>query len=701
MINQIEHILLGLRDALSLTDTKIIGTIINRSLMDISKLLGAEKVSLYLPDVEDESCLICSCQFVDKGHHCVLPNSIPIDKISCVLKKLYAEKMICFSPNDPFSGDLLEYETALIEASGPFSLFIKSKPSTGIPALLIFGLTSIFPNMKNDEVSRLLHTLAQGFFNLAAHNRVLFDRDKLVRFEKLISEISSTFINIAAQKIDENISHALKELAFFFGVDQASVFQFVEGMDDAVLTHLWASSGELQEVPENYVISANKWPWLMSEYLEKGRIFYYESLESLPEAASIDKKSWHQYGLKSCLNIPLMAEDRFLGVLNLAALEQAISWPRNVLNRASVIGKILTAVLDRKRFEEKLHNSHEEIRILKNRLENENTYFKDEIKLLHNFEEIIGNSDELKYILFKIEQVAETDTTVLILGETGTGKELVARAIHEKSLRKNRPLVKIDCGSLPPSIIERELFGHERGAFTGADRKNMGRIEVADGGTLFFDEIGELPLELQPKILRVIQDSEFERLGNPSTRKVDIRIIAATNRDLEALARSNKFRKDLWYRLNIFPVTVPPLRQRKNDIPLLVNFFVNKFSRKMGKKIDRIPADVMEYLKMQDWAGNIRELQNIIERAVIVSRGDTLSLMEKIEGGLRQEMNNDTAGKTLSEVERNHLCRILEETNWRIYGPAGAARILDLNPSTLRFRMKKLGIKKPEKQKRS
>lgn len=332
-----------------------------------------------------------------------------------------------------------------------------------------------------------------------------------------------------------------------------------------------------------------------------------------------------------------------------------------------------------------------EIQKLKTQLEAERSYLQEEIKLEYNHENIIGQSDALNYVLYKIEQIAESNTIVLILGETGTGKELVARAIHSLSSRKQRPLVKVNCATLPSNLIESELFGHEKGSFTGAHSRHLGRFEVADDATLFLDEIGELPMELQPKLLRVLQDGEFERLGSSHSIKVDARIIAATNRNLEDEIRQNKFREDLWYRLNIFPITMPPLRNRLEDIPLLVDFYIKKISRRMGKTIEVIPAIIMETLQSYHWPGNIRELENVLERAVINSSGPKLRLMDE----LKKPSKAFWAGpKTMESVEREHIIKVLEQTNWKVSGKNGAADILGLNRSTLRARMRKLGIKR-------
>ncbi|GAB6096806.1 hypothetical protein JCM14469_30590 [Desulfatiferula olefinivorans] len=333
-----------------------------------------------------------------------------------------------------------------------------------------------------------------------------------------------------------------------------------------------------------------------------------------------------------------------------------------------------------------------EIKKLKNQLEAERAYLQEEIKLEYNHENIIGQSDAITYVLYKIEQIARTDTNVLVLGETGTGKELVARAIHALSHRNNRALVKVNCSTLPANLIESELFGHEKGAFTGAMERHLGRFEIADGATIFLDEIGELPLELQPKLLRVIQDGEFERLGGSRTITVNARIIAATNRNLEEETHRGRFRDDLWYRINVFPITMPPLRDRTEDIPLLVDYYVRRIAKRLGKSIGIIPAGVMQDLKAYHWPGNIRELENVLERAVINSSGPKLHLADNLNIPF-SSLKNDH--KTLEAIERDHILRVLEQTRWKVSGKNSASEILGLNRSTLRARMRKLHIDRP------
>ncbi len=351
-------------------------------------------------------------------------------------------------------------------------------------------------------------------------------------------------------------------------------------------------------------------------------------------------------------------------------------------------GNDITAL---KKTEEKLRHALEEVKQLKDRLHAENVYLQEEIKLHHNFGEVIGTSEVLKKVLRKVEQVAATEATVLILGETGTGKELIARAVHGLSARQGRPLVKMNCAALPDTLIESELFGHEKGAFTGAHARRVGRFELADGGTIFLDEIGDLPLGLQAKLLRVLQEGEFERLGSSTTRKVHVRVIAATNRDLAKAMAKGDFREDLYYRLNVFPLKSPPLRERAGDIPLLVQHFIDKHNAKLGKQIKRVPASAMAKLQAYPWPGNVRELENVIERSMILGDGDQLDLGDWLP---EQRVPGASGIATLEALQRMHILRVLELTGGRVSGEKGAAKMLDINPKTLQSRMKKLGIER-------
>jgi len=356
----------------------------------------------------------------------------------------------------------------------------------------------------------------------------------------------------------------------------------------------------------------------------------------------------------------------------------------------SVFGQDITEL---KGLEEQMRKQLLEIETLKHQVEKENVYLRQEIKIGRGFDNIIGDSVALKYVLFRSQQVAPTDATVLILGETGTGKGMVAYAIHEMSPRKEKSLVTVNCAALPENLMESELFGREKGAFTGAHARQVGRFEVANGGTIFLDEIGEMPLSLQAKLLRVLQDGQFERLGSTRTIKVDVRVIAATSRDLKSEVQNGRFREDLFYRLNVFPVSLPPLRMRSEDIPQLVRHFINKYARKCGKHIETVSKSTMQILQDYEWPGNVRELEHIIERAVITSQGSALELVDYLD--LKTCDKPEDSLKDLETMEREYILKVLQKTRWKIDGEGGAAGILGLNPSTLRFRIKKLDITRP------
>jgi formate hydrogenlyase transcriptional activator len=392
------------------------------------------------------------------------------------------------------------------------------------------------------------------------------------------------------------------------------------------------------------------------------------------------------HGFRSVCSLPLVVRGVSIGAITVGSLNRAQYTAVDAEFLMEVASQIAIAV-DNLR-------AHEETEALKARFEAEAVYLQEEIKTEHNFEEIIGQSPAVRQSLRKLEQVAPTDTTVLIHGETGTGKELLARAVHDRSRRKSRPLVKVNCGSIPSGLVESELFGHEKGAFTGATQRRVGRFELAHGGTIFLDEVTELPVDTQVKLLRVLQEGEFERVGSSQTIKVDVRVIAATNRDLQEVVRNGSFRADLFYRLNVFPLEVPPLRERREDIPLLVNFFISRFGKSLGKEIRGVSQKSMASLSQYHWPGNIRELQNVIERAAVLAKGPILHVDDTL---LRadESASSQTAIDTLENVERQHILRALGETQWVIHGKKGAAELLGINPSTLRSRMEKLGIKKP------
>ena len=392
-------------------------------------------------------------------------------------------------------------------------------------------------------------------------------------------------------------------------------------------------------------------------------------------------------GVKSGCCVPLKSHNRLLGTLNIASLHSGAFSQDDVDLLSQVANQIAIAV------ENAL--AYRQIEELKDKLNKEKLYLEDEIRTEYNFEEIIGESAALKRILKQVETVAPTDSTVLIQGETGTGKELIARAIHNLSKRRERTFVKMNCAAIPTGLLESELFGHERGAFTGAIAQKVGRFELAHGGTLFLDEVGDVPLELQSKLLRVLQEQEFERLGSNRTIRVDVRLVAATNQDLAQMVTDKLFRSDLYYRLNVFPITAPPLRERPEDIPLLVRYFAQKYARLMNKQIETIPAGAMTALAKYHWPGNIRELENLIERSVILSQGPDLHAPLGELKVPATPAHNGAA--TLEAAEREHIQRVLRETNWVIGGPSGAATRLGMKRTTLQSKIRKLGISRDQR----
>jgi formate hydrogenlyase transcriptional activator len=419
------------------------------------------------------------------------------------------------------------------------------------------------------------------------------------------------------------------------------------------------------------------------------RVFSVSDLDGFPESAFIRAR-----GIQSACSVPLATASGILGTLSLGAFNDQAFSPDQFPLLMRVSGQIAIAVRNAM--------SYQRIEELNAQLAQEKLYLEDEIRSDYQFEEIIGRSKALGRVLREIETVAPTDSTVLISGETGSGKELVARAIHQLSTRRDHAFVKLNCAAIPTGLLESELFGHEKGAFTGAISQRIGRFELANRGTVFLDEVGEIPLELQPKLLRVLQEREFERLGSTRTLRTDARLIAATNRDLASLADEQKFRQDLYYRLNVFPITVPPLRERREDIPMLVRHFAQQFARRMTKNVENISTDTMDTLTRYDWPGNIRELQNLIERAVILSTGTTLEVpVSALNGRVGKPApasgaaDNPASAQTLEDADRRHIVAALERTNWVIAGPNGAAARLGVKRSTLQFRMRKLGIVRP------
>jgi PAS domain S-box-containing protein len=639
-----------------------------------------------------------------------------------------------------------------------------------------------------------------------------------LEFEKLMSRLSKTFVNLPVELIDSEIENGLKDLAEVMDLDRVSINQFAADQKSRTVTHLWSRPG-IPPPPTEEIIN-KAYPWVASR-IANSETCYVSAPEDLPEKASSERDYMLSVGLKSWLTIPLLVGGKHLGMMGTSIFHRQQTLGSLSISRFQRAGDLFASVLERRcaaeaqreseerfrtvantapaliwmsgtdklctffnqswlaftgrtmeqecgegwasgvhpedlnrcqqtyseafdaraqfrmeyrlrssdgeyrwivdfgvpRFEsngtfrgyigsciditdrklseqalfettERLAEANKQIAKLNQGLEKENVCLGEVVKLEHQHHEVVGHSEATRRVLKKIEQVAPTDSTVLLLGETGTGKELLARTIHERSRRKDRVMVKVNCAALPASLIESELFGREKGAFTGALTREIGRFELANGSTILLDEVAELPVELQSKLLRVLQEGEFERLGSPKTINVDVRVIAATSKNLQQAVREGKFREDLFYRLNVFPITIPPLRERREDIPPLVWHFVNELSQRMGRSIETIQTSTMESFKNYYWPGNVRELRNVIERFLItntntVFRGDLRDVENVVPGAQPQRFE---------EVERNHILHVMDTVGWRVRGEGGAAQILGLKPTTLESRMQKLGI---------
>ena len=514
--------------------------------------------------------------------------------------------------------------------------------------------------------------------------------------ESLLASIATSLLGQPVESFDASVDDILCRLAQFLDVER-SVFAVVDPIDGILRsTHAVAVAPGVAPFPIGRSIAEVN-PWVLEQLSEKRVPVIVSSLSDLPPEASVDVQTFRASGVKSFALFPIVAGGQLLGAVSFGTTLRERPWPQPIVDRLRLIGEIFAGALLRREHERRLRDTLAEVEALRERLQSENDYLRAATSSAEGFEDVIGESPALQNVLFQVEQVAPADSTVLLLGETGTGKELIAKAIHARSRRRDRTLVTVNCAALPPTLIESELFGHEKGAFTGAVARKLGRFELADGGTLFLDEIGELPFELQAKLLRVLQEGEFERVGSAVTHKADVRLIAASNRNLADAARVGTFRSDLYYRLRVFPIELPPLRARKEDIPLLVWHFLERLARTIGKQIERVPAATMDRLIAYDWPGNIRELRNVLERALVLSPGPVLRLDELGES-LQAAVPAPTAGggaRALEDVEREHILRTLEACDWRVKGQGNAAAQLKLHPNTLQSRMKKLGIRRP------
>ncbi len=508
------------------------------------------------------------------------------------------------------------------------------------------------------------------------------------KFQQLVFKISNKFVGLSGTELHQARQTALAEIGRYFEVDAVRLYRLSPQGDIIEMRNVWVSEHSVA-VAETAEMHKMKYPDLAAHYLQ-GKTIVYGCPDKCPQLPDLLKILKHAK-ITAGVGVPLESDDSGVDVFALAKIQSEHVWPKNIVEYCKVLGQVLLSAMRRTDAEVSLQARYDEIKQLKKRIELENIHLRKEIEVLYSHDEIVGKSRAIKNVLSQAEQVADQETSVLVLGETGTGKELLARAIHNISPRKERAMITVNCAALPATLIEAELFGREKGAYTGALTKQAGRFELADKSTVFLDEIGDLPLEMQVKLLRVLQEGKFERLGSNKTITVDVRVIAATNHDLEQAVREGRFRKDLFYRLSVFPITVPPLRDRVEDIPMLVWTFVKDFCKRMGKTVENIPNKTMDRLMSYTWPGNVRELRNVIERAMILHSGKTLHI-EKIRTE-DQEIDQPTS---LEEVARNHIRSVLAKTNWKVSGKNGAAEALGLKESTLRARMGKLGIKRGE-----
>jgi formate hydrogenlyase transcriptional activator len=509
------------------------------------------------------------------------------------------------------------------------------------------------------------------------------------QMDRLVGGLSSELIGCSADDLAPAMTGAMRRIVEALDLDRSTVLELSQ--DDGFQI---ACDGARQTPAVDHREEIGPVKWLVDCLEIDNEAVVLERIpDDLPPHSLTPDAIDYLRGtpIRSAAIIPVSVAGQPVTLLGVGTLREYRSWPAPTIERLRLLAEILASALHRRRQELALRASRAELARMEAQRGREVEHVKEEVRSPHDFNEIVGEAAPLRSALARLEEVAATDSTVLLLGETGTGKELFARALHARSARRHQPLVTVNCAALPPTLIESELFGHERGAFTGAVTTRQGRFELAHRGTLFLDEIGDLPLDLQAKLLRVLQRGEFERLGSSSTRRVDVRIVAATHRDLERAIADGSFRDDLYYRLSVFPIRLPALRERRQDIEALIWFLIHKRQRAMHRQIKRVPQSVLEALQNHPWPGNVRELENVIERALIHSTGDTLTLLdEPLRFSVETSSSQDD--HTLSAVDRSYIEEVLGECGWRINGSGNAAERLGLHPNTLRFRMKKLGI---------
>lgn len=545
-------------------------------------------------------------------------------------------------------------------------------------------------NMVGIVRSGLLHRMWTVESNLTRLRQAETALAQRRRFQELVADVSSRLVTAPDAEAAEIVQDCMRLVCEFVEADRSTMFWLDTDSDTISIEYQWS--------PDNNSVgttSMDQFP-RFGALLKASQTVRIDDVADLPDDSAMDRESLKKFGLKSFIALPLVVGSATLGGMTCGRLKKQRPWGEQVVQDLTVFAELFANYVLRLKSRQALDDALQQLTKAKDRLEAENVYLRHEIELTHGFDEIVGRSEAVLHSLQLVEQVAPTKTPVLIMGETGTGKELIARAIHELSDRCDRPLVKVNCAALPANLIESELFGHEKGAFTGADGAKRGRFDLAHGSTLFLDEIGEIPIELQAKLLRVLQEGEFDRLGGNNTIKVDVRLVVATNRDLAEAVRDGEFRSDLYYRINTFPILLPALRDRGDDIELLAQHFVRMHAPRLGRDVTEISADMMSQLNRYAWPGNVRELEGVVQRALISSTGPVLNLAAPILSDESVEEMISVPVSDLKLIEREHIVAVLEDARWKISGSAGAAARLGIPPSTLRSKMKKLSIVRPD-----
>jgi len=662
-----------------------IDALIEETLCELGELLEVDRATYLEVDSTRGSLIPRWHWFADGIEHDFSVQNVDVSaQFPWLMRTIKAGEPVVIDRMDQFP-DEARNERRYCEHLGikSFAMVPASIGGTVVAALALDNIRG--PRSWSEHVLHRIQLVGTIFAGANDRERARREIVKLRRFERAIGKVSTAFVNLSPEKVDDKIETGLGVVAQAIGADLMTLLQ-PHGLAGFRTTHEWTTE-EFTGIGFKGTEVAEVFPWL-ADQLRQNKTVAVSQLSEFPEEATKERNAMEQAGHNSVIFVPFEVRGALAGYVTINKVGPT-TWSKELVSQLRLLGEVFGEAINRRDAELELKKSFEEIEALKEQLAHENLYLRQEVKLTHANGEIVGDSAALHAALAMAEQVAPTDSTVLILGETGTGKELLARDIHECSARKDKLLVTVNCAALPSNLVEAELFGREKGAYTGALNRQAGRFEIADGSTILLDEVGELSLELQAKLLRVLQSGEFERLGSTKTQQVDVRVLASTNRNLTKAVEDKEFREDLYYRLNVFPIEVPPLRDRAEDVPQLVWAFVQEFSASMGKNIESISRETMDSLQSYNWPGNVREVRNIIERAMIVSNGPTLEVELP-----RDDARPSRSSRRLEDVECDHIRAVLEATGWRIRGAGGAAEILGLKPTTLEARMKKLGLER-------